>query len=767
MLSAALTIDLAMNVLDISQKLVLSKLPIAKDAAFDSHADEHNAQCHPETRVALRQDIMRWADDPHGKCIFWLSGIAGDLGASFFFKRGEQDRGNAARLFTTIASRLVYKEPSLATYIRAAIDADPAITEYIPNGVKRIILVIDALDECERDGDIRAIIYLLSQAKTLTSVQLRCFVTSRPELPIRLGFNDIRGKYHDLILHDLPKSIIEHDITAFLNHRLTIIKEDYNALLRADRQLPAVWPGSNAVRDLVQMAVPLFIFAATICRFIEDPAWSDPAGQLQKVLEYRSRTQQSEIDKLDATYRPILDQLLRGTDAAKRSLANEFRIVVGSIVLLAEPLSISSLARLLDINKSVIDRRLDSLHSVLSVPASTDAPIRMFHLSFRDFLIDPDKRDNNPFWVDERATHERIAIRCLELLLGSGYLRKDIIFSQEMSGLSRADIDPAVIELYLPADVRHQAYSFLKSHFLYWLEALSLLGKISDSITMIKSLQALISVLEGHSSPVDAIAFSPDCSILASASRDRTIRLWDTKTGEEKQILKGHSDWVDTVAFSPDGSILVSASHDRTIRLWDVKTGEEKQVLEGHSDWVDVVAFSPDGLMLVSASHDQTIRLWDIKTGEKRQVLKGHSAWDNIVTFSPDGLMLASASSDRTIRLWNMDLSEEKHILKGHRGEVIAVAFSPDSLMLASASNDRTIWLWDAKTGEKKQVLEGHSDRVNAVAFSPDGLILASASSDKTIRLWDAKTGEEKQYCKAKSVLTSVICDESRQYDAC
>jgi len=547
-----------MNVLGISQKLVLSKLPIAKGAAFDSHADEHNAQCHPETRVALRQDIMRWADDPHGKCIFWLSGIAGtgkstisrtvaqsfadkgDLGASFFFKRGEQDRGNAARLFTTIASRLVYKEPSLATYIRAAIDADPAITgkalkeqfqslilqplknlEYIPNGVKRIILVIDALDECERDGDIRAIIYLLSQAKTLTSVQLRCFVTSRPELPIRLGFNDIRGKYHDLILHDLPKSIIEHDITAFLNHRLTIIKEDYNALLRADRQLPAVWPGSNAVRDLVQMAVPLFIFAATICRFIEDPAWSDPAGQLQKVLEYRSRTQQSEIDKLDATYRPILDQLLRGTDAAKRSLANEFRIVVGSIVLLAEPLSISSLARLLDINKSVIDRRLDSLHSVLSVPASTDAPIRMFHLSFRDFLIDPDKRDNNPFWVDERATHERIAIRCLELLLGSGYLRKDIIFSQEMSGLSRADIDPAVIELYLPADVRyaclywvhhiehsnvqitdsHQAYSFLKSHFLYWLEALSLLGKISDSITMIKSLQALISVSHANIVP--------------------------------------------------------------------------------------------------------------------------------------------------------------------------------------------------------------------------------------------------------------------------
>src|SRR5437667_15781 len=137
------------------------------------------------------------------------------------------------------------------------------------------------------------------------------------------------------------------------------------------------------------MAVPLFIFTATICRFIEDRVWSDPVRQLAKVLEYQSMTQQSEIDKLDATYRPILDQMLVGTKAAKKSLANEFRTVVGSIVLLAEPLSTSSLARLLDIPKSVIDRRLMSLHSVLSVLASAESPVRMFHLSFRDFLVDP------------------------------------------------------------------------------------------------------------------------------------------------------------------------------------------------------------------------------------------------------------------------------------------------------------------------------------------------------------------------------------------
>jgi hypothetical protein len=455
----------------------------------------------------------------------------GDLGASFFFKRGERDRGTAALLFTTIASQLVAKEPALATHVRTTIEADPAIAgktlkdqfrELIleplrqlnddPYKSKRIVLVIDALDECERDDDIRIIIYLLSQAKTLSHIQLRTFMTSRPELPIRLGFNDIRGTYQDLILHEIPKPIIEHDIAAYLVDRLTRIKDDYNGLCN-ERQLPLDWPGLRTNRVLVEMAVPLFIFAATICRFIEDRAWSDPVGQLEKILEYQRKTQHSEIDKLDATYRPVLDQLLRGNQKVQQSLVDEFRIVVGSIVLLAEPLSTASLATLLNIPKVVIDRRLISLHSVLSVPASLEAPVRMFHLSFRDFLIDPEKRSSNPFWIDESATHERIATRCLELLASSGHLKKDIC-DLGSPGASRAEVDLALIESRLPTEVRyaclywahhleqshvritddHQIHVFLKRHFLYWLEALSLLGKISESLAMIKGLQTLLSV---------------------------------------------------------------------------------------------------------------------------------------------------------------------------------------------------------------------------------------------------------------------------------
>jgi len=556
------------HILDISQALVLSKLPIAKDAAFDSHASEHDARCHPETRIALRQEIIRWAEDPQGECIFWLNGMAGtgkstisrtiaqsfaekgDLGASFFFKRGERDRGSAARLFTTIAADLVSTEPALAPYVRAAIDANPAVTskalkeqfkklilqpleklEGVPD--KRIVLVIDALDECERDDDIRAVIYLLSQAKALMSVRLRAFLTSRPELPIRLGFNAVKGKYQDMVLHEMPKPVIEHDITAYLKDELAKIRNEYNSSVADDRRLLYDWPGQRTTKTLVDMAIPLFIFAATVCRFIQERRCGGPDQQLAKILRYQTRSQQSQ---LDATYLPILEQQVVGlTNSEKQDVMNNFRTVVGSIVLLAEPLPASLLAALIGVPKDVVDARLDYLHSVLSIPSNSNSPLRLFHLSFRDFLVDPDKRDTNPFWVDEKATHDRIATRCLELLSGSGHLRKDIC-NLSMSGVARQDVDLAVIESSLPVDVRyaclywvhhmeqsgapmtdsHLAYHFLQHHLLHWLEALALLGKISDSITMINSLQALSSVSRTDAiSNIANVLYSPVLAIVS------------------------------------------------------------------------------------------------------------------------------------------------------------------------------------------------------------------------------------------------------------
>ncbi|MEH1863607.1 MAG: ribosome assembly protein 4, partial [Nostoc sp.] len=196
---------------------------------------------------------------------------------------------------------------------------------------------------------------------------------------------------------------------------------------------------------------------------------------------------------------------------------------------------------------------------------------------------------------------------------------------------------------------------------------------------------------------------------------------------QELNTLEGHSSGVSSVVFSPDGQRLASTSDDKTIKLWDVATSKAVQTLTGHSSAVSSVVFSPDGQRLASASHDNTIKLWDIATGKAVQTLTGHSSAVYSVVFSPDGQRLASASDDKTIKLWDVATGKAVQTLTGHSSAVNSVVFSPDGQRLASASNDKTIKLWDIATGKAVQTLTGHSSAVNSVVFSPDGQRLASA----------------------------------------
>ncbi|RDW67886.1 hypothetical protein BP6252_09282 [Coleophoma cylindrospora] len=523
-------------VLDDRQESLLRILSVATNAPFNSYDRQHEPTCLPDTRFDLLQTIYSWADEQDERRIFWLNGFAGTgkstiartvarkywnqkrLGASFFFSRGGGDVSHAGLFFTSIAVQLANNIPSLGRYICDAIAERKDVgsqslrdqwTQLVLNPLSKLggngsgssyLLIVDALDECEDDRNVRVILQLLAEAQILRT-RLRVFLTSRPEIPIRHSMYEIpQAKHKDFVLHNISPPVVDHDITVFLEYKLGIIQQEWT--------LGADWPGEQALRQLVQNASGLFIWAATAYRFIKD---GKEYAERRLALILQSETTITAPERhLDEIYNTVLKNSISHyyDEFEKEDKLVRLKAVLGSIVILFSQLSTSSINRLLHVKWA--RQSLDHLHAILDVPEDEDHLLRLHHPSFHDFLLNKD-RCISDFYVEESLAHQTLADSCIRLMSNS--LSQDIC-GQKAPGTLAAKIESSQIEQCLPPELQYaclywiqhlqrsntqlsdpgSVYQFLQYHFLHWLEALSWIGKTSEGILAISSLEALILV---------------------------------------------------------------------------------------------------------------------------------------------------------------------------------------------------------------------------------------------------------------------------------
>ncbi|MBC7816792.1 MAG: serine/threonine protein kinase [Planctomycetaceae bacterium] len=260
----------------------------------------------------------------------------------------------------------------------------------------------------------------------------------------------------------------------------------------------------------------------------------------------------------------------------------------------------------------------------------------------------------------------------------------------------------------------------------------------------------------GHIGAVTAIAFSPDGKFLASASVDKSVKLWDAVTGKEVLSLAHHTARVTSIAFSPNSKRLASGSADKSAIIWDAATGQRLHSFTSHQGQVTGVAFSPSGQQVATASEDKTVRIWNTATGETTFEFKTHAYPVSAVAFSPDGNNVGSVSIGGNtadpageVLVWNSTTGQV--VLKlgnadpKYLGAFSSVCFSADGKFIAAGAirgeagkpKKHRLEIWELSTGQMSAAMEGHSHAITQVAFSPFGKRVVSSSADETVKVWD------------------------------
>ncbi|KAB5595640.1 Vegetative incompatibility protein HET-E-1 [Ceratobasidium theobromae] len=807
---------------------LLQRLSAVDDARYNSSYSTtiKRRECTPRTREKVQEDLQAWANDPYGPKIYWMNGMAGtgkttlayslckwlednkQLGASFFCSRASASCRSLRGIVPTIAYQLARYSPAFRSELCRALKDDPdasmlhVVTQFekliqgplsnvkdaIPEGV---VIVIDALDECEDNYGVRLILELL--LKFVANLPIKFFVASRPEPTIReMMMSSSSYSPSVMHLHDIEESIVQEDIKKYLVEALS-------------RMSPP--PSQAQIDELGKRAGKLFIYAATVARYIYPGHIRVNSGtRLERILAIDSNQSNRDdpskrYEELDRLYFTVLDAAF--DQGLERDELGHMQLMLWTVVCAREPMTIKTLGLLLSLSEEQVLLAVEPLRAVLHV-SNGGGLVSTLHASFTDYMLDKSRSASScVFDKDVPDLDKRINDVVSPTLFYACRYWSEHLQQAEAS-----------------KEISDMLSEFLSQRLLFWMEVMSLRKCIGSGVPMLHQAQIWLSMNKlddgtqkqasdarifvtgfaanacSHSTPhiyisalpfcpksstvyanywgrtqglmsvggtalkrreaaalaiwkgdgeINSVSFSPDGARVAIASGS-DIWVRDAHTGRDVAgPFKGHTDSVNSVVFSPDGARIVSGSDDCTIRVWESHTGAPvADPFEGHTDLVHTVAFSPDGASIVSGSYDHTIRVWESHTGAPAAgPFEGHTDLVKSVAFSPDGTRIVSGSSDYTIRVW------ESHTgasvvgpFHGHTDGVNSVAFSPDGARIVSGSDDHTIRVWESHTGVSiAGPFQGHTGLVKSVAFSPDGTRIVSGSDDRTIRVWESHTG--------------------------
>ncbi|KAG9078222.1 hypothetical protein FRC06_008484, partial [Ceratobasidium sp. 370] len=772
-------------------------------------------ECTPDTRVEVLERFRVWRDDDESEKIYWLNGMAGTgkttlafslckqleddsrLAANFFCSRQLPSCRDVNQILPTIAYQLANFSYPFRYALSRVLELNPDVhtrrlsdqfTKLIFNPLCEVrssisndfVVILEALDECDSPDGVGEILdTLFSHASQLP---IRFFLTSRPEQEIRermCGRSGDRERF-ELHLHDLDKSIVQGDIRRYLQvglKRANISTED--------------------LETLTERSGALFIYAATVVRYIGAYNFSRSANRLEQIL--RANTSSNGSDKeLNALYSLILSEAFDDPNLDEQE-KDEMQLVLYTVICAQEPLSARIMAGILGLKgNECVHAALNPLRSVLDIQKA-DEGITTLHKSFSDYMFDQAR--SRRFYCDAEKHHATLVGRCFSIIripnppFNICNLESSYVLDKEVAGLDEK------IERHISGELFYacrywgthlelaagswtsldELHCFLSERLLLWMEVMNLkqclyTNGVNTLIQLKKLLEhqgydATTRELAGDAFEfVDAFSTSP-----ASRSTPHiyisSLSFW----GKKRPVSKHYSNairaairptrpalrmlkpapipiyalgsGVRCVAFSPDGARLVAGSDDTAVRIWDPLTGRVIGTpLEGHTGPVCFIAYSCDGKYIASSSTDKTIRVWDPHTGQLIWApIKGHSgAVFSLAYYLHDSNIIVSGSGDTTMRYWDADTGQMRGgPCIGPTEPIYSIARSLNGGEIVTGYRDGTIRSWDAHPGQIiDRPFQGHSGAIYSLAYSPDAARIVSGSEDHSIRIWDAGTGE-------------------------